>query len=298
MIKTWFSNIGTLSQFEVCRVGAASCSLWEIWVARCAATFEGTPMNARRICLKFISQVQLLSLTFTPKKPFGRIQTHLLGIIGVQAKCVRLKCGKWCQCGNGLDVLATSLILTTQRAMGISRVEELFVTSRAKLQLFSLYYYGEGTIMEAEYMALLDGLELCTAMGFQDLDITNDSQVVVTAVRNKETTSWRFIQVSRRCLTIWRDSFDIRHIFRQANLVTDRCVDRAHTHKTRRDYFSKADLPPLFGKRFAWIELESLLIVHDLYGCLFFFALPCLFGHVSLYHLSRNSFPCIGPQGF
>lgn len=133
MIKTWFYKIGTLSYFEVCRVGAASCSLWEIWVARCAATFEGTPMNARRICLKFISQVQLLSLTFTPKKPFERIQTHLLGIIGVQAKCVRLKCGKWCQCGNGLDVLATSLILTTRRAMGISRVEELFVTSRAKL---------------------------------------------------------------------------------------------------------------------------------------------------------------------
>lgn len=115
-------------------------------------------------------------------------------------------------------------------------------------------------------MALLDGLELCTAMGFSDMDITNDSQVVVTAVRNMETTSWRFIQVLRRCLTMWRDSFDITHIFRQANLVTERCADWAHTHNIRRDYFSEAYLPPLFGKRFAWIELESLLIVHDLYG--------------------------------
>lgn len=59
-----------------------------------AATFDGTVMNARRICLKVISQVQRLSLIHSPKKPSEWIQTHIMGIIGVQPKNVRLKWGR------------------------------------------------------------------------------------------------------------------------------------------------------------------------------------------------------------
>lgn len=56
--------------------------------------------------------------------------------------------------------------------------------------------------MEAEYMALIDGLELCTSMGLSELDVESDSQVLVMAIGIKDTSSWKHIHVLRRCLAI------------------------------------------------------------------------------------------------
>lgn len=83
-------KIGKLSQFDACRAGVAAFSLWEIWVGRCAAVFEGSPMKARRICLKVISQVQLISLVHSPAKISGKLQVHRMGIIGRQSKAMTL----------------------------------------------------------------------------------------------------------------------------------------------------------------------------------------------------------------
>lgn len=35
-------SLGTLSHYDLCRASVAAYIFWEIWVARCAATFEGT----------------------------------------------------------------------------------------------------------------------------------------------------------------------------------------------------------------------------------------------------------------
>lgn len=51
------------------------------------------------------------------------------------------------------------------------------------------YYYGQGTIMHLEYMALLDGLELCSAMDLWEVDTECDSKVVVTTMLAKATSS-------------------------------------------------------------------------------------------------------------
>lgn len=58
VLRVWLPKMGAVSQFDICHAWIASFSLWEIWVARCGATFEGTKMNARRICLRVIARVQ------------------------------------------------------------------------------------------------------------------------------------------------------------------------------------------------------------------------------------------------
>lgn len=105
------------------------------------------------------------------------------------------------------------------------------------------YFYGQGTIMRAEYLALLDGLSMCHSMEIWELDIESDSKVVVTSIVDKATTSWAYIHTLRRCCTSWRDSFQISHIFREANRVADRCADATHGHKTRVEYYKERDLP-------------------------------------------------------
>lgn len=54
--------------------------------------------------------------------------------------------------------------------------------------------------MRVEFSALLDGLFLCNALELRELDIECDAKVVVTAILAKETPSWAYIQVLRRCL--------------------------------------------------------------------------------------------------
>lgn len=91
LIKLWMPKVRGLSQFELCKAGVAMFGFWEIWVAWCAATFEGEQMNAIRICLKIITRVQLHSLVHPPRKTSSRIQGHILGILGIQTKARSMK---------------------------------------------------------------------------------------------------------------------------------------------------------------------------------------------------------------
>lgn len=96
LLNIWCPKVGKLSQYEACRVAVAAFCLWNIWAARCAATFEGTAMKARQICLRAISQTQLLSITFSPKRSSSPLHTNIIGILGVQTKPVAVKQGTWC----------------------------------------------------------------------------------------------------------------------------------------------------------------------------------------------------------
>lgn len=49
LIHRWMSKVGNLSHFDFCRGATAAFILWEIWVSRCAATYEGIPMGAHQI---------------------------------------------------------------------------------------------------------------------------------------------------------------------------------------------------------------------------------------------------------
>lgn len=77
-------------------------------------------------------------------------------------------------------------------------------------------YYGPGTIKTAEFFALRDGLELCNAVGIFDLDVESDSQVVVQAISSKGTSNWKHVYTIRQCLSLWKDSFKIKHVYRQS----------------------------------------------------------------------------------
>lgn len=66
-VTNWMTT-SSHSQYGVCRANVAAYILREIWVSRCRATFDGTPMHARSICLKILSRVQLINLIHVPKR--------------------------------------------------------------------------------------------------------------------------------------------------------------------------------------------------------------------------------------
>lgn len=181
VINRWIPKVGKRS--SIGRASIASFSLWEIRVARCAAIFEGTPMNARRICLKVISQVQLISLIHSPIKVSGKLQFHMMGVLGIQNKSIQLKRGRWCQWTRprsrryklNVDGSARNRII-----MGGGVVRDDLGRTIAVF----LHFYGTGTITTVEIKALSDGINLCSSLGITDLDIERDSRLVVLAVEN------------------------------------------------------------------------------------------------------------------
>lgn len=72
---------------------------WEkILIARCRARFDGVRMNARTICLRIISKIQLFSYIAQPlKKRCTILQEHSLDIMGISDRWFNTKKGTWCR---------------------------------------------------------------------------------------------------------------------------------------------------------------------------------------------------------
>lgn len=239
--------MAAVSQFDICHAGIASFSLWEIWVARCGATFEWTKMNARRICLRVIARVQLLSLITAPTKPAHKVHPHILGITGIHPKPLKVKRGLWCKWSQP-NLGRYKLNIDGSARNGIVTSGGVIWDATGNLLAMFSNYHGPGTITKVEFMALLDGLNLCRSLGVTEIDIESDSQVVVHAMTGKHARSWEHTYTLRRCLELWYDSMEIRHVFRQANTVADSCAAWAHSHRTRREGFLEVDLPhPIFS---------------------------------------------------
>lgn len=59
--------------------------------------FDGTPMNARTICILVFRRVQLINLIFVPRRCSTLVQENTLAIMGINRSQIRSKPGIWCK---------------------------------------------------------------------------------------------------------------------------------------------------------------------------------------------------------
>lgn len=195
-LYTWMPEKGNLSQFEFCRANVFAIVCWEIWVTRCATNFDGTPIRARVICQRVIGQVQMLSVSFSPRKPSSIFQSQMLGIMGIRPSARPLKPGRWVKWeapsqGRFKLNIDGSAIDSSFACGGIIR------DSKGCLVAAFSNFYGQGTNTLAEFLALRDGLDLCKTMGLEDVIVESDSQVVVAAIHSRHNNHWKLQYVLR-----------------------------------------------------------------------------------------------------
>jgi ribonuclease HI len=88
---------------------------------------------------------------------------------------------------------------------------------------------GKATCNEAEYCALIRGLEVASEKGYTDVEARGDSQLVVKQVTDDWDTNKQHLRELRdrvRELTEEFETFEIQHIPREENLRADELVDR------------------------------------------------------------------------
>ena len=83
-------------------------------------------------------------------------------------------------------------------------------------------FYGFYTNMESEAMALLEGLQLCTAMGFPKMVVNMDSEQLLNLVRQTSPTPWRIDGIIRWVQhEMTKTEFILEHCYKEINSAAD-----------------------------------------------------------------------------
>lgn len=70
------------SKLVEARITTITYVLWEIWKAKCLATYGAVPMNARAVALCIIFEVQCVPLLTKGTKPSSCIHQNHIGYYG------------------------------------------------------------------------------------------------------------------------------------------------------------------------------------------------------------------------
>lgn len=91
-------------------------------------------------------------------------------------------------------------------------------------------YLGETTNNQAEYSALIDGLERALKMGFESVEIRMDSELVVKQIRGEYKVKNEGLKpkfVKAKDLLSKFGAFKIGHVPREQNKIADKLANKA-----------------------------------------------------------------------
>jgi len=85
------------------------------------------------------------------------------------------------------------------------------------------FFYGTTSILVAEARAVRDGLQFVVQVGFRNINIEGDNQIIIQAIEGKIITPWQMQHIIEDILH-WRShsiQFTTKHVFREANMAAD-----------------------------------------------------------------------------
>lgn len=89
-------------------------------------------------------------------------------------------------------------------------------------------YFGPGTSLSAEIMALLHGLRLCHDRGFRRVEVETDSSLLVQFVHQKAKWPWRYFSILFHILHLLHVvNSGVSHVYREGNSLADFLAKRA-----------------------------------------------------------------------
>lgn len=243
-VASWMKMPTHPSQFDICRMATAAHILHEIWVDRCRATYDDKPMNARQVCLQIIRKVHLISVVHSPQRPATKLQYHHMEIMGISRKHIRFKRGGWHRWVPPATGEYKLNIDGSTRGNFMTGGGVIRDSCGGFIAGFSTAY-GNGTNMIAEFRALLEGLVLCHSLHISRISIESDAAVVVHAIKQGKIDNWRLQYIVQDCLQEFRGGYQIEHIFREKNMVTDRLAAWAHDHQQQLEVYRIQDCPQM-----------------------------------------------------
>lgn len=160
-LAIWMARCNSNSQYGLCRLVVAAYIFRELWVARCLATYEDAPRNSRSICRKITHRVQLLNLVHDPKKSSSNRHLCIVEILGINRRPPRSRRGLWCK-WDKLSPGWFKLNIDGSARSGESSGGGIIRTDNGVFIVAFSHFYGDQTNNMAEFLAVKDGLILCS----------------------------------------------------------------------------------------------------------------------------------------
>ena len=105
-------------------------------------------------------------------------------------------------------------------------------------------FLGCQLIIYAKLVAICEGLELATQLGYFALEVESDSTTVVYWIHSQGPIRWDYVYLLRRmCALISSSHILIRHVLWGATSIADFLANWAYSHRLSQHFFCTHDLP-------------------------------------------------------
>lgn len=219
-------------------------TLWEIWKSRCQSRFEGITPNATRVFHSTLQSIRdsLLQIKFDQFScSIYRLVVQNFGISVLLRKfqCVIVR---WLPSpfGNVLNVDGSC-----KYDSGLAGGGGCVRNSRGEILLGFSFFYGYGSIIQAEGRAILDALRLVNFLQIPISEIQSDSLILVDSIANNKTPPWVLFPWWEELISrLHSCGCSISHVYREINQVADSLADHAIHLGCNRIFSSLQEFPP------------------------------------------------------
>lgn len=200
-------------------------TVWELWYCRNKARYDNLPMHSRHILRRIMFAVRPIIHALKPKgRDLSLLQRHLLASWGLSpppAYQAPPKLIRWLAPPTGR--LKLNVDGAFKHGMGITGGGGVVHSSGGYfICAFAASYQRVHSSLEAEALALRDGLLLCHSNGFSSVAVESDSLVLVKTVTVCYSRPWCLTYILHEIAALsqlLQASFS--HIYREANQVAD-----------------------------------------------------------------------------
>ena len=116
-------------------------------------------------------------------------------------------------------------------------------------------YFGQGTNMCAESLALLVGLIICDKLVITNINVRCDSKILVDMLNGKVSMPWHIRPIIKKISRYKGGILEFKHCFREANTVADALAKEGNTHHNNTIYTCVSQLTQQVR---ALISLDSM----------------------------------------
>nr|XP_027088615.1 uncharacterized protein LOC113709967 [Coffea arabica] len=194
---------------------------WFLWKGRNKARFEGQLFSAQRIRWEVDGCIQDMGRAGRLMKEqfYGDLDDPWARLARPANRQRRPIVVSWSRPPPRQSKLNTDASVVNGRAAGGGVLRD----SDGRL-IFAFYKeFGEKGVLEAEAMALQEGLRECVTRGAQGVLVEVDSAVLVSLVNSSVLGGWAHCNLLRRVRPLLGQvAGTVIHIFREANMVADR----------------------------------------------------------------------------
>ena len=106
------------------------------------------------------------------------------------------------------------------------------------------FYFGQGSNMCAESLALLVGIYICDKLEIPNTTVLCDSRILVEMMKGKLSPPWHILPIIRKISRYKSIISEVKHYYREGNTVADALAKEAHSHLNNRISISESQLTP------------------------------------------------------